>query len=72
MQQSSMIQPLLQCGPMAPAWKAVGGAHCVAAWQMVSPRTVRYPTPVCRGKKQNGRTLISTQAPAGSPPPKSA
>ena len=36
----SMIQPLLQCVPIKPICSAVGGAHGVAAWRSVKPRTV--------------------------------
>ena len=36
----SMIQPLLQCVPIRPICSAVGGAHGVAAWRRVKPRTV--------------------------------
>jgi hypothetical protein len=37
---SSITQPFDQCGPIRPSCSAVGGAHCVAAFVRVKPRTV--------------------------------
>ena len=38
--QSSMIHPLLQCGPIRPSWNAAGGAQVVAALVIAKPLTV--------------------------------
>ena len=61
-----MIHPFDQCGAIIPSWKAVGGAHCVAALQTVNPESVIYPIPSSFGAKQAFRTDSSTFSRFGS------
>ena len=66
--QPSMTQPRAQLGPMAPGWKAVGGAHCVATFSTVRPRTVMKLRFSSCGKKPKGRTEHSVRLTLGSTP----